>query len=204
MCSSEPYRTHQLKSQQAHSRNPHAEGTHSIATAFWELRQLLATLRPATYAKEEPTLPAPSSLKIPSVPWTSTFILFLGRILGHLPKLIVSASCCHHKNTWDGWRWGPTTEQIHVPRISQWTCSQSCLTGQCMQTKIGKDATQGAVLLHTTVQSRCHHLTLCIHAAPSSAIACTGCFECCTKSIPGWKSNFSRQIRLTLITGSGH
>lgn len=43
----------------------------------------------------------------------------------------------------------------------------------------------------------CHQLTLCIDPTPSSATACTGCSEHCTKCILGWKSNFSRQIRHT-------
>lgn len=45
--------------------------------------------------------------------------------------------------------------------------------------------------------SQCHQLPLCIDPTLSSATACMGCFECCTKCILGWKSNFSRQIRHT-------
>lgn len=109
-------------------RKQHMDDTHMVPASSGELPQLqdiTGTWQPRSGRAH--TLPVPSSLQVPSVSLTSNFTFFLGRILGQLPKhilCIVSASCCHHKGTWDGWRWGPTTEQIQVPGISQWTCSQ--------------------------------------------------------------------------------
>ena len=126
-------------------RNQHMDCTGSVPATFWELPQLQAiagTWHPCSGRAH--TLPAPSSLQIPSVSLTSDFTFFLGRILGQLPKhtsFIVSALYCHHMDTWDGWRWGPTTEKIQVPGISQWTYNQCCFTGQYMQAKTGQEAT---------------------------------------------------------------
>lgn len=134
-----------------HLKAPHrtqqAESTHSVPATFWELPQLQAIARTGVHTRDTHALPAPSCLQIPSVSPTSDFTFFLGSILGRLPKhapFIVSASYCHRKDTWDGWRWGPTTEQIHVPGTSQWTYNQHCLTGQYKLAKTGQEATQGA------------------------------------------------------------
>lgn len=145
------YGTHQLKSWghlQVPPRKQQVDSTRRVPATLWEVPQLQATAgtwRPRWGTAH--TLPARSSPQIPSVPLTSDFTFFLGRVLGWLPKhtsFIVSASCYHHKDTWDGWRWGPTTEQIHIPGISQGTYNQYCLTGQYAQAKTGQEATQGA------------------------------------------------------------
>lgn len=111
-----PFRTHQFK------RCLLGNSTWMIPMEYQAVSGSCPSSRPwRPCSGRAHALPVPSSLQIPSVPLTSNFTFFLGKILGPLPKhtpCIVSASCCHHKATWDGWRWGPTTERIQVPGIS--------------------------------------------------------------------------------------
>lgn len=66
----------------------------------------------------------------------------------HTPLSIVPASCCHHKATWDGWRWGPTTEQI-------WHFLMDMQAVQDTQAKAGQEATQGTTAGVSDTSSHC-------------------------------------------------
>lgn len=170
-------------------RNQQAEGTHSVPATSQEQPQLQAT--PGTQCPRSgraQALPVPSCLQIPSVSLTSDCTFFLGRILGQLPthtSFIVSASCCHRKDTGDGWRWGPTTEQMQVLGLPSGCTASAAWQGGTSWQSQAKEPLWEPVLPYAAARGRRRHLTPCIHLALSSTVACTGCFECCTKCILG-------------------
>lgn len=155
-------------------------------------------------------LPAPSSPQTPAGSLTSNFTFFLGRISGQLPKhtyFFVSASCCHHKDTWDGWRWGPTTEQIDIAGISLGTHKQCTWTGRHTWATTGHEATQGARPAPHNPGAGApisHGLPIPPWQAPQPARAG---LNAAPRAFWGESLIFQGRLDtqgLTLITGSGH
>lgn len=188
-------------------RKQHMDDTHMVPASSGELPQLqdiTGTWQPRSGRAH--TLPVPSSLQVPSVSLTSNFTFFLGRILGQLPKhilCIVSALCCHHKGTWDGWRWGSTTEQIQ----GAWDFPMDMQPVQGTQAKAGQEATQGARAAGWGCgdgATSSHCALIPPHQVPQPARAV---LNAAPSAFWGESLIFQGKLDtqgLTLITGSGH
>lgn len=116
---------------------------------LWELPQLQAitrTLResPHNTCAQQPANP----ICLPDKPLHILSRKDFRTTAKHTPLSIVPASCCHHKATWDGWRWGPTTEQI-------WHFLMDMQAVQDTQAKAGQEATQGTTAGVSDTSSHC-------------------------------------------------
>lgn len=113
----------------------------------------------------------------------------------HTPLSIVPASCCHHTATWDGWKWGPTTEQI-------WDFLMDMQAVQDTQAKAGQEGTQGTTAGVSATSSHCVLIPPCQVPQPAWAV-----LNVAPSAFWGESLIFQGKLDtqgLTLITGSGH